>query len=143
MKNKLQKFTMLNIDFFISRLNEIMVNNNLNSASFAEQIGVQRSSVSHVMSKRNKPSLDFILKIVNSFEEVTLDWLLFDNNLKPSPSSKSDSKFVNSKIDSDLKKSLNVLTNKQSPMEIKTNSDVVQIIQIYKDGSFLTFSPKS
>ena len=134
---------MLNINFFISRLNEIMVNNNLNSASFAEQIGVQRSSVSHVMSKRNKPSLDFILKIVNSFEEVTLDWLLFDNNLKPSSSSKSDSKFVNSKIDSDLKKSLNVLTNKQSPMEIKTNSDVVQIIQIYKDGSFLTFSPKS
>ena len=134
---------MLNIDFFISRLNGIMVNNNLNSASFAEQIGVQRSSVSHVMSKRNKPSLDFILKIVNSFEEVTLDWLLFDNNLKPSSSSKSDSKFVNSKIHSDLKKSLNVLTNKQSPMEIKTNSDVVQIIQIYKDGSFLTFSPKS
>ena len=134
---------MLNIDFFISRLNEIMVNNNLNSASFAEQIGVQRSSVSHVMSKRNKPSLDFILKIVNSFEEVTLDWLLFDNNLKSSPSSKFDSKFVNSKIDSDLNKSPNVLTNKQSPMEIKTNSDVVQIIQIYKDGSFLTFSPKS
>ena len=134
---------MLNIDFFISRLNEIMVNNNLNSATFAEQIGVQRSSVSHVMSKRNKPSLDFILKIVNSFEEVTLDWLLFDNNLMPSPSSKSDSKFVNSKIDSDLKKSLNVLTNKQSPMEIKTNSDVVQIIQIYNDGSFLTFLPKS
>ena len=134
---------MLNIDFFISRLNEIMVNNNLNSATFAEQIGVQRSSVSHVMSKRNKPSLDFILKIVNSFEEVTLDWLLFDNNLKPSSSSKSDSKFVNSKIDSDLKKSLNVLTNKQSPMEIKTNSDVVQIIQIYNDGSFLTFLPKS
>ena len=134
---------MLNIDFFISRLNEIMVNNNLNSASFAEQIGVQRSSVSHVMSKRNKPSLDFILKIVNSFEEVTLDWLLFDNNLKPSPFSKSDSKFVKSEIDSDLKKLPNVLTNKQSPMEIKINSDVIQIIQIYKDGSFLTFSPKS
>ena len=134
---------MLNIDFFISRLNEIMVNNNLNSSSFAEQIGVQRSSVSHVMSKRNKPSLDFILKIMNSFEDVTLDWLLFDNNLKPSPSSKSDSKFINSKIDSDLKKTPDVLNNKQSPMEIKTNSDVVQIIQIYKDGSFLTFSPKS
>ena len=134
---------MLNIDFFISRLNEIMVNNNLNSASFAEQIGVQRSSVSHVMSKRNKPSLDFILKIMNSFEDVTLDWFLFDNYLKPSPSSKSDSKFINSKIDSDLKKTPDVLNNKQSPMEIKTNSDVVQIIQIYKDGSFLTFSPKS
>ena len=134
---------MLNIDFFISRLNEIMVNNNLNSASFAEQIGVQRSSVSHVMSKRNKPSLDFILKIVNSFEEVTLDWLLFENYLKPSSSSKSDSKFVESKLDSNFKKLPNVLTNKQSPIEIKTNSDVIQIIQIYEDGSFLIFSPKS
>ena len=134
---------MLNINFFISRLNEIMVNNNLNSASFAEQIGVQRSSVSHVMSKRNKPSLDFILKIVNSFEEVTLDWLLFENYLKSSPSSKSDSKFVKSKINSDLNKSPNILINKQSPMEIKTNSDVIQIIQIYNDGSFSTFSPKS
>ena len=134
---------MLNIDFFISRLNEIMVNNNLNSASFAEQIGVQRSSVSHVMSKRNKPSLDFILKIVNSFEEVTLDWLLFENYLKSSPSSKSDSKFVKSKLDLDFKKSPNVLTNKQSPIEIKTNSDVIQIIQIYEDGSFSIFSPKS
>ena len=134
---------MLNIEFFISRLNEIMVNNNLNSASFAEQIGVQRSSVSHVMSKRNKPSLDFILKIVNSFEEVTLDWLLFENYLKSSPSSKSDSKFVKSKLDLDFKKLPNVLTNKQSPIEIKTNSDVIQIIQIYKDGSFLIFSPKS
>tara|TARA_A100001011_G_scaffold400850_1_gene519892 strand:- start:15153 stop:15515 length:363 start_codon:yes stop_codon:yes gene_type:complete len=120
-----------------------MVNNNLNSASFAEQIGVQRSSVSHVMSKRNKPSLDFILKIVNSFEEVTLDWLLFENYLKSSPSSKSDSKFVKSKLDLDFKKLPNVLTNKQSPIEIKTNSDVIQIIQIYKDGSFLIFSPKS
>ena len=134
---------MLNIDFFISRLNEIMVNNNLNSASFAEQIGVQRSSVSHVMSKRNKPSLDFILKIVNSFEEVTLDWLLFENYLKPSSASKSDSKFIKSKLDSNFKKLPNVLTNKQSPIEIKTNSDVIQIIQIYKDGSFLIFSPKS
>ena len=134
---------MLNIDFFISRLNEIMANNNLNSASFAEQIGVQRSSVSHVMSKRNKPSLDFILKIVNSFEEVTLDWLLFDNNPRPFPSLKFDSKFVKSKIDSDLKKSPNILTNNQGPTEIKTNSDVIQIIQIYRDGSFLTFLPKS
>ena len=73
---------MLNIDLFISRLSEIMVNNNLNSASFAERIGVQRSSVSHIMSKRNKPSLDFILKIVNSFEEVTIDWLLFENYVR-------------------------------------------------------------
>ena len=129
---------MLNIDLFISRLSEIMVNNNLNSASFAERIGVQRSSVSHIMSKRNKPSLDFILKIENSFEEVTLDWLLFSNYRKSSPPLKSESK-----LDLASNQSPNVLTNKKSMIEIKTDSDVIQIIQIYKDGSFLTFSPKS
>ena len=134
---------MLNIDFFILRLNEIMVNNNLNSASLAERIGVQRSSVSHIMSKRNKPSLDFILKIEHSFQEVTLDWLLFDNYTRSTPTPTSDNEFIKNKLNSDLKKSPNVLTNKQSLMEIKTDSDVIQIIQIYKDGSFLTFSPKS
>ena len=51
--------------------------------------------------------------------------------------------FPPSYLEERLKKLPNVLTNKQSPMEIKINSDVIQIIQIYKDGSFLTFSPKS
>ena len=54
---------MLNIDIFIKRLKEVMENHHLNAAGFAEKIGVQRSSVSHILSKRNKPSLDLILKI--------------------------------------------------------------------------------
>ena len=53
---------MLNIDNFISRLEELMETNQLSAAAFAEKIGVQRSSVSHILSKRNKPSLEFILK---------------------------------------------------------------------------------
>jgi phage repressor protein C with HTH and peptisase S24 domain len=39
-------------------------------------LGVQRSNISHILSERNKPSLDFVLKIVNQFPEVSLDWLL-------------------------------------------------------------------
>ncbi|MEL0300902.1 MAG: helix-turn-helix transcriptional regulator, partial [Flavobacteriaceae bacterium] len=48
----------------------------LNASSFAEMIGVQRSSISHVLSGRNKPSLEFLAKIEATFDEVSFEWLL-------------------------------------------------------------------
>jgi hypothetical protein len=33
--------------------------------------------VSHILSGRNKPSLDFILKVLTSYPEIDADWLLF------------------------------------------------------------------
>jgi len=65
---------MLNIDHFLKRLESLMENNHLNATAFAEKIDVQRSSVSHILSKRNKPSLEFILKINEHFEEADLEW---------------------------------------------------------------------
>ena len=46
----------------IERLKVILDYYNLTSSSFAEKIDVPRSSISHLLSGRNKPSLDFILK---------------------------------------------------------------------------------
>ena len=48
---------------FTKKLKLLLENEGLTASKFAEKIGVQRSSVSHVLSGRNKPSLDFILKI--------------------------------------------------------------------------------
>jgi len=50
---------------------------NKTSSQFAEEIGVQPSGVSHVLSGRNKPSLDFILKMLNTYVDLSTDWLLF------------------------------------------------------------------
>ena len=50
---------------------------NLSPSLFADKIGVQRSGVSHILSGRNKPSLDFIIKILTAFPQVDADWLLF------------------------------------------------------------------
>lgn len=50
---------------------------NLSAAQFADEIGVQRSSISHLMSGRNKPSLDLIQKTLQRFPEVSTEWLLF------------------------------------------------------------------
>lgn len=60
----------------INRIKWIMDHYSLSAAQFADKIGVQRSVVSHVLSGRNKPSLDFMLKIKNRFQEINLDWLL-------------------------------------------------------------------
>lgn len=67
---------MLNPDDFIKRLEFIMEHYGLSASSFADKISVQRSSISHLLSGRNKPSLDFILKILDVFPELNVYWIL-------------------------------------------------------------------
>ncbi|MBW6460169.1 MAG: helix-turn-helix domain-containing protein [Bacteroidales bacterium] len=45
-------------------------------SDFAQKLGVQRSSVSHIMSGRNNPGLDFLQKILTSYPDINPDWLL-------------------------------------------------------------------
>ena len=67
---------MVNIEHFTKRLEIILDYYSLNASSFADKIGVQRSSLSHLLSGRNKPSLDFILKIIAVYPDVDLYWIL-------------------------------------------------------------------
>lgn len=61
----------------IHRIKQIMSLEELSASQFADEIDIQRSSLSHVLSGRNKPSLDFIMKIKKSFNRISLDWLIF------------------------------------------------------------------
>jgi transcriptional regulator with XRE-family HTH domain len=61
----------------IERILEILKFKNLSPAQFADLIGVQRSGISHLISGRNKPSLDFLQKILKTFPEINTDWMLF------------------------------------------------------------------
>jgi transcriptional regulator with XRE-family HTH domain len=125
---------MLNIDIFLKRLEELMQANELNAAAFAERIGIQRSSMSHILTKRNKPSLDIILKINEAFEEVSLDWLLLDKETPytPTPDAFSSTLESNDKMEPS-----------QDQINTTKNEDVAQIIQVYQDGSFRVFLPKT
>lgn len=86
---------MLNIDEFTSRLEELFKKYDLTPSTFADKIGVQRSSISHLLSGRNKPSLDFVLKVQDVFPDIELNWLLHGegklerNTTNPSPTSRS------------------------------------------------------
>lgn len=59
------------------RIVQLINSEGLSSSKFADTIGVQRSSISHILSGRNKPSLDFIQKIRRSFPHVNIDWVIF------------------------------------------------------------------
>ncbi|MGH1517357.1 helix-turn-helix transcriptional regulator [Chryseobacterium sp. JK1] len=58
------------------RISKIIEYSNLTPSEFADEIDVQRSSISHITSGRNKPSLEFIIKIKNRFPELLWDWLV-------------------------------------------------------------------
>jgi transcriptional regulator with XRE-family HTH domain len=62
----------------IQKIQEICTYYNETSSSFADKLGIQRSNISHLLSGRNKPSLDFVLNLVSCYPEVDLYWLLFD-----------------------------------------------------------------
>lgn len=58
------------------RIIQLLNNEGLSASKFADIIGVQRSSMSHILSGRNNPSLDFIQKIMRSFPQISGDWLI-------------------------------------------------------------------
>ena len=59
------------------RLLEFLKAENKSSAQLAEEIGVQPSGISHILSGRNNPSLDFVLKMFEKYQFLSTDWLLF------------------------------------------------------------------
>ena len=58
------------------RLEYFIQSKSYNHSRFADRIGVQRSSVSHILTGRNKPSYDFLKKIFDGFPELNADWLI-------------------------------------------------------------------
>ncbi len=60
------------------KLRQLMKHEGINSTRLAEILGIQASGISHIMSGRNKPSFDFLLKLLQRFPQINPDWLLLD-----------------------------------------------------------------
>lgn len=58
------------------RITEIIEYSGFSASEFADEIDVQRSNISHIASGRNKPSLDFLIKIKDRFPELQWDWMI-------------------------------------------------------------------
>ena len=60
----------------MKRLEQLIKSKKISKSAFANKIGVQRSSIAHFFSGRNKPSLDFYIKIKEKYPEVDLNWII-------------------------------------------------------------------
>lgn len=119
---------MINAEKFGKRLRKVMEHYQLSAAGFADEIGVQRSSISHLLSGRNKPSLDFVLKVLERFKEVELYWLLNGKGSFPGTESTTPS----------LPDSL---THEAAAQSASGDRSIERIVLFYNDGSFDEFKP--
>jgi transcriptional regulator with XRE-family HTH domain len=156
---------MVNIEDFIKRLEIILDYYNLNASSFADKIGVQRSSLSHLLSGRNKPSLDFILKISAVFPDIDLYWILngrgsFPKNtaventekqLEAISKQNDPTPFNPEIIPEDVFSKIQntnlsnaVETNKatrETTIEESASGEIEKIVLFYKNGTFKVYNP--
>ncbi len=114
---------------FVKKLEKILSYYHLSASAFADKIGFQRSSMSHLLSGRNKPSLDFVVKISTTFKEVDINWFLFDIGTFPkSPNTNSQN------ADVLLVKSNEELTIQNQ----KLNNELHQLLDKYNELSSKT-----
>lgn len=121
---------MINTEDFIKRLQKVIKYYGESASSFAEKIGVQRSSISHILSGRNKPSLDFILKILSAYPEVDLYWLFNGKGTFPSEEKIKKPEQI---------KTPSIVVQEKSITEIAKDKTIDRIVIFYSDGSFKSY----
>jgi len=128
----------------IERFRYIMKLNAMTASQFADEIGVQRSSISHILSGRNKPSLEFIQKVINRFPKVDSTWLINGRtNVGSIP--KIETKAVeNKKVNTPISEIKEEVESKQSsqtnpPEVLASSKSIKKIVAFYDDGTFEEF----
>ena len=139
---------MVNSTEFAKRLQKILAYYGLSATSFSEKIDFNRSTISHLLSGRNKPSLEFVMKVLHQFPEVQLYWLLNGTgNFPSSPSenftetsaefsSAPETIIKNAPVDRVIEKST---SETKMDADSKNSSEIDKIIIFYKDGSFKAY----
>lgn len=135
------------------RIEKIMEAENLNSSQFAVEIGIQGSTLSHILNGRNKPSLDVLKKILNRFRTVNSDWLilgvgamyrnssqsqqavLFDIKPETNTESGSYAEKEDEKVVSFSDKSRN-LAHFNAENTTSTSKAITKVVVFYSDNTF-------
>ena len=146
---------MINSEKIGKRLQQVMDKEDLTAASFAEQIDVGRATISHILSGRNNPSLDVVMKVCQTFKHVHLDWLLEGKGTYPSTENELTSSRQKAPAVPEVEnlKSTKNTSTIQLPSENENPSasekisivgepkEIRKIITMYTDGTFDAFYP--
>jgi transcriptional regulator with XRE-family HTH domain len=141
------------------RILEFLKQENKSSAQFAEEIGVQASGISHILSGRNNPSLDFVMKMLEKYKFLSTDWLLFGkgsmykepkmqslfDNIPETHNDLSEMHIKNTPGRNEIE--LQDVMKKSETNDIlnslkKQNEQIVKIVWFFDDNSFDEFYPR-
>jgi len=138
------------------RIAKFLAAENISSSKFADEIGVQRSSISHIIAGRNNPSLELIQKMLNRFDSINPDWLilgkgemyrqgksatLFDQIIENKEVIVGKKETIEENTNHAKAIKTSNIENKEPIVSINNERSVEKMLIIYSDGTFETFSP--
>lgn len=124
------------IDEIAERIKEVMHRMSESPTSFADKLQVQRSSISHILSGRNKPSLDFVLKLLHAYPSISSDYILFGTAVETIQKNKTET-------------DLDTNNEETKPLAVAAVSSpnrdkkLKQVVLLYEDGTFSTYLPQA
>lgn len=143
------------------RLLQLLDLEHLTPSKFADLIGVQRSSVSHILSDRNKPSFDFLKKTLKTFPGLKADWLMLGEGPMYEQMGREGADLF-SQDTPDIPEDLPVEQLEDADSEILSNDEssheaidnqaipentvagqrtVIQVMLFFDDNTFVTYKP--
>ncbi|PKP19641.1 MAG: transcriptional regulator [Bacteroidetes bacterium HGW-Bacteroidetes-21] len=149
------------------RIIKFMKSENLSASQLADDIGVQRSGISHILSGRNNPSLEFVQRILHRYPNLNPDWILnnkgsmyrstpqpglFDTLETAAPMTVPEltSLFPEMETEEITTPETEIIPDKTAPVKekpmdksIKAGKEVAKIVILYQDGTFEAFLPNS
>ena len=128
------------------RIKRFIEEQNLTSSQLAAKLQIQKSGISHILLKRNKPSYDFFLKLKTAFPEVDLNYLITGEKTKINPPEEiqnSPNLFAEEKVNTENNEETHFLPPKSFPdastyskASSKIKTTLEKVLFIYSDGSF-------
>jgi predicted transcriptional regulator len=132
---------MVNTSNFSKRLQKIIDFYGVTATTFSENLAFNRSTISHLLAGRNKPSLEFVMKVLQTYPEIDLYWLLYGKGSFPTPITKVSAKIKASNIQEkipEVEAKNSIFEN--SVLKNSNTSAIERIILCYKDGTFMQYN---
>ncbi|HAQ18449.1 MAG TPA: hypothetical protein DCR40_04345 [Prolixibacteraceae bacterium] len=152
------------------RIRKFMEYKGISASELADTIGVQRSNVTHVLKARNKPSFQFIEKMLQIYPDLNAKWLLlgtgsmvdtpvksrtlFDQDTEPISQTQIKTEKILEKTITNEQKPIQAQEIIPGPISEKATSDhelqdqffssekpVERLIVFFKDATFKVYNP--
>jgi|SRR5690606_34759432 len=151
---------------FSEQIQQIMEHFEMSTTELADKISVPKATISHLISERNKPSLEFIMKLHTRFPSLNLEWLIYgkepflisnqSEQKEPAPplpfSDDENIKVMKEPSVEEIAEPLLTVSAENNPEKntpiaennlssaVKTSVTVESIVVFYSDGSFKRYT---